>query len=287
MRLLLLALLCVPASAARRLVLRTVAGDLVLKLDADLAPRHAAQVERLARLGVYDGTHFYGLEPNFYAQVSSAFDRSSPLTPAQRAAIKPIKAEFSKRPHRRGTLSMSRDERYPDSAESSFCIILADWPQGDGHYTVFGEVESGMEVLEELFRVPRDSGGRPIARLEIFKAEMLTPAQLEAAPPVAAHAVSLPPVLAAAAQQTAERSTSIAVSGGIALMILVGAAAFFCVARYPVAASSLSLLTVLIGSFLLLVILTPMARFHPALGTALFLGLLGVLKLMSRFESPQ
>ncbi|HJT79047.1 MAG TPA: peptidylprolyl isomerase, partial [Gemmataceae bacterium] len=128
-----------PRLAPERVVLRTVAGDVVLALYADVAPGHVHQILKLVRLGAYDGTHFCRIDPTFVAQISTAYDRLSPLTPEQRAAIHPLKAEFSGLRHRRGTLSMARDDGKPDSAETSFSVLLADAPHLDGKYTVFGE----------------------------------------------------------------------------------------------------------------------------------------------------
>jgi cyclophilin family peptidyl-prolyl cis-trans isomerase len=44
---------------------------------------------------------------------------------------------------------MARDED-PDSADSQFYICLADRPHLDGKYTVFGQVVSGMEVVDAM-----------------------------------------------------------------------------------------------------------------------------------------
>ena len=76
-------------------------------------------------------------------------------------------------------------------------------------------------------------------------------------------------------------------AGGVALMVVCGLGCFFLAPRLPGRILlSLNLIAVLIGSFLLLMILVPAAQVHTALAVVLFLGLLGVLKLMSRFESP-
>jgi hypothetical protein len=93
------------------------------------------------------------------------------------------------------------------------------------------------------------------------------------------------PVPAALLPHQATRSREVA--AGIALMVLAGLACFFLSGRLPGRVLlSLNLVVVLIGSFLLFVILMPAAPAHAWLALALFLGLLGLLKLMSRFESP-
>jgi len=63
----------------------------------------------------------------------------------------PSKAEFNDRPHKRGTLSMARSAS-PDSAGSQFFICVKDSNFLDRQYTVFGEVESGIEVADKTFR---------------------------------------------------------------------------------------------------------------------------------------
>jgi peptidylprolyl isomerase len=60
-----------------------------------------------------------------------------------------LKAEFSDEPHVRGTCSMARAQN-PDSANSQFFICFDDARFLDGQYTVWGEVESGMEYVDAL-----------------------------------------------------------------------------------------------------------------------------------------
>jgi len=275
-----------PRAAEERVVLHTVAGDIVLALYPDVAPRHVEQILKLVRLGVYDTSDFFSIVPGFYAEVSVRGERTAELSPDQEKAIHPLKAEFSKLHHVYGSLSMARDERDPNTAETAFSIILTDWPDGDGRYTIFGRVESGMDVVEEFLKVPRDDEGRPVARLGILKAEVVSRTALAKMRLAPAQPVQLPQELTALTKERETITKLKAVAGGIALMILIGIATFAFAPRFPQASPSLVLLNVLIGFFLLLVILTPMAHLHAALAAFLFLGLLGTLKLMSRFESP-
>ena len=77
-----------------------------------------------------------------------------------------IKAEFNARPHKRGTLSMARAAS-PDSAGSQFFICVKDSSFLDQQYTVFGEVESGIEVVDKIVAVPRDGNDNPNERIEM------------------------------------------------------------------------------------------------------------------------
>jgi peptidylprolyl isomerase len=70
-----------------------------------------------------------------------------------------LKAEFSSEPHVRGIVSMARTPD-PNSANSQFFICLDDATFLDNQYTVWGEVESGMEHVDALptGEPPRDPG---------------------------------------------------------------------------------------------------------------------------------
>jgi peptidyl-prolyl cis-trans isomerase B (cyclophilin B) len=77
-----------------------------------------------------------------------------------------IKAEFNNTPHKRGTLSAARSAN-PDSAGSQFFICVADAPFLDRQYTVFGEVVSGMDVVDKIVSQPRDASDNPDERIEM------------------------------------------------------------------------------------------------------------------------
>ena len=70
-----------------------------------------------------------------------------------------LKAEFSDEPHVRGAVSMARTND-PNSANSQFFICLDDATFLDNQYTVWGEVESGMEHVDALpaGEPPREPG---------------------------------------------------------------------------------------------------------------------------------
>jgi cyclophilin family peptidyl-prolyl cis-trans isomerase len=272
-----------PRKAPERVVFNTVAGDLVFAFYPDIAPRHVRHFLALVGEGAYDTTHFGRLEPGFVLQLFTAEDRRVSLTDAQRALLRPLKAEFSKLHHRRGTLSMARLDNDPDSACSSFSILLGPAPHLDGNYTIFGEVERGMDVVDELSKVPVD-GNRPKVRLEVRKAVVVSSAEelskmaLVAACPVEVPATPAPATGAASAP---------ALAGGMALIVACGVASFAFANRLPGRVlTSLVLVNVLIGSFFLLALLTPAAQTSSALSIAVFAGMLGTFKMMSRFESP-
>jgi peptidyl-prolyl cis-trans isomerase B (cyclophilin B) len=77
-----------------------------------------------------------------------------------------IKAEFNSRPHVRGALSMARSAD-PNSAGSQFFICVADSTWLNGQYSVFGAVTSGMDVVDKIVALPRDSRDLPTDRVEM------------------------------------------------------------------------------------------------------------------------
>ena len=119
-------------------------GDVVIKLRPDLAPGHVARITDLATKGFYDGVPFHRVIPGFMAQGG---DPSG--TGMGGSDLPDLKAEFSSAPHRRGTCSMARTSN-PDSANSQFFICCDDAGFLDRQYTVWGEVESGMEHVDAL-----------------------------------------------------------------------------------------------------------------------------------------
>ncbi len=163
-----------PRLSDERILLRTTRGDLVLALYPDVAPRHAAQILKLVRLGVYDSTWFHRVEPGYVVQLSNAENGKRPLSPEQRAAISKLPAEFSKVLHRPGSLSMARQPDDPNSGETSFSILLQAAPHLDGKYTVFGEVVWGMPLVQMVSSEPRDSRGTPVDPPVVEQALVLT-----------------------------------------------------------------------------------------------------------------
>ena len=132
------------ADAPSLLTLTLDGGDVAIRLRSDLAPGHVARIAELANEGFYDGVVFHRVIPGFMAQ------GGDPTGTGTGGSKKPnLKAEFSKEKHKRGTASMARSSS-PDSANSQFFICFADSSFLDGQYTVWGEVERGMELIDAL-----------------------------------------------------------------------------------------------------------------------------------------
>jgi peptidylprolyl isomerase len=140
---------------ADRLTLKlSTGGDVVIKLRPDLAPQHVQRITDLANSGFYDGVAFHRVIPGFMAQ------GGDPTGTGYHGSDLPnLKAEFSREPHVRGAASMARSND-PNSANSQFFIVFDDASFLDGQYTVWGQVESGMEHVDALptGEPPREPG---------------------------------------------------------------------------------------------------------------------------------
>jgi len=127
-------------------------GRVVIELRPDLAPNHVARIKELVRQGFYDGLPFHRVIPGFMAQTGD------PRGDGTGGSGKKLKAEFSKEPHVRGTVSMARAQN-PDSADSQFFICFEPAPFLDGQYTVWGKVVSGMEFVDNIKKGSSSNNG--------------------------------------------------------------------------------------------------------------------------------
>lgn len=147
--------------------IETKFGEINLKFFPEVAPNHVNSFIELARDGFYDGTTFHRIVPGFVIQGGDPNTKSDDRS--RHGMGGPgftLKAEFSKLPHKRGSVSMARSAN-PDSAGSQFFICVADSPFLDGEYTIFGEVVEGMDVVDKIVSQPKDQRDNPIERVEM------------------------------------------------------------------------------------------------------------------------
>jgi peptidyl-prolyl cis-trans isomerase B (cyclophilin B) len=151
----------------KQAILHTKLGDITLKFFPEVAPNHVNNFIELAKKGFYNGTTFHRVVPRFVIQGGDPNTKNPDRSKhGMGGPGYQIKAEFNKKPHQRGTLSMAR-AAHPDSAGSQFFICVADVPSLDGKYTVFGEVVKGMEVVDKIVSQPRDGKDNPNDRIEM------------------------------------------------------------------------------------------------------------------------
>ena len=134
------------------MILETTKGKVVIAMRPDLAPGHVARIKELVRQGFYDGIVFHRVIDGFMAQTGD------PDGDGTGGSGQKLKAEFNKGKHVRGTASMAR-AGHPDSADSQFFICFAPAPNLDGKYTIWGQVTSGMDVVDKIKKGDRTQNG--------------------------------------------------------------------------------------------------------------------------------
>jgi len=126
------------------LILELKDGPVKIKLRPDLAPDHVERVKTLASQGFYDGIVFHRVIPGFMAQTGDPTGTGS-----GGSDLPNLKAEFSNEKHTRGTVSAARTAN-PNSANSQFYICFDDAPWLDKQYSVWGQVEEGMDNVDKI-----------------------------------------------------------------------------------------------------------------------------------------
>jgi peptidyl-prolyl cis-trans isomerase B (cyclophilin B) len=154
-------------------VFKTSEGEMVAEFWPDVAPNTVENFKKLAKAGFYDGTAFHRIIKGFMAQGGDPLtkDASKEASWGTGDPGYKIKAEFNKKPHERGVLSMARGPS-PDSAGSQFFLCFGKVSQLDGQYTTFGKIIKGDAVLDKLANVPvtKNSGGensKPVSRVAL------------------------------------------------------------------------------------------------------------------------
>jgi peptidylprolyl isomerase len=131
-------------------------GTVVIDLLPDVAPKHVAQIVALAKGGAYDNVVFHRVIDGFMAQTGDVrFGKAGgdlSMAGTGDSDMPNIAGEFSNAlSFQRGVVGMARAAD-PDSANSQFFIMFADGSFLDGQYTIFGNVISGMEVVDAIQR---------------------------------------------------------------------------------------------------------------------------------------
>ncbi len=148
-------------------VVETDLGRFVIRLLPELAPAHVEHFLEVARKGGFDGTTFHRIVAGGIIQGGDPLSKDP--AKADRygtGGLGLLKAELSDRPFTRGTVAAVRRPSSLDSAGDQFFICLCDQPALAGQYTIFGEVVSGMDVVDQISLTPVD-GQRAKTRVEM------------------------------------------------------------------------------------------------------------------------
>ena len=162
--------------------IKTKFGEMTVHFFNDSAPKHVESFKLHSKSGYFDGTIFHRVIPGFVIQGgdpnTKGANKASYGTGGHSAKYYGVgdeedssswnlPAEFNSIKHKLGILSMARSS-HPDSGGSQFFICAGDVPHLDGQYTVFGQVVDGIDVIDKIVNLPKDSNDNPLERVEMI-----------------------------------------------------------------------------------------------------------------------
>lgn len=144
-------------------------GTFNIELFPLIAPLHVQNFDSLVNDQFYDSTAFHRVVPGFVIQGGDPNSISGPVSTwgqGQPWQVT-VPAEFSVVRHLRGRIGAARDTD-PNSANSQFYVCAANATFLDGDYTVFGQVTSGINIVDSIVNSPRDANDVPLQKIEMF-----------------------------------------------------------------------------------------------------------------------
>jgi peptidyl-prolyl cis-trans isomerase B (cyclophilin B) len=148
-----------------RATLQTNHGPIRIELFPEDAPKTVGNFEDLARKGFYDGLSFHRVIDDFMIQ------GGCPRGDGTGGPGYTFEDEPNEHRVARGALAMANAG--PDTNGSQFFIVTAQaCPWLDGKHTVFGRVAEGMDVVDEIARLPKDARDQPSEPVVIERVEL-------------------------------------------------------------------------------------------------------------------
>ena len=139
---------------AESAVMHTSKGDITLKFYPADAPKTVSNFVKLSKSGFYNGLTFHRVIKDFMIQ------GGDPKGDGTGGPGYQFADEINSHKIVVGSLAMANSG--PNTNGSQFFIVTEkDQPSLDGHYTSFGEVTSGMDVVRAIAAVPTDSNDKP------------------------------------------------------------------------------------------------------------------------------
>ena len=143
-------------------IMSTKQGDMEIEFWPDVAPNHVRNFLDLSYTGFYDGKIFHRVIPGFMIQ------GGDPTGTGTGSGPRMLKAEFNDKKHLPGVLSMARSND-PNSASCQFFVCHKAAPNLDKQYSGFGQLVSGLEVVDKIVNAKRNSQDRPFDPQTITK----------------------------------------------------------------------------------------------------------------------
>ena len=152
----------------KKVKIETNMGDIIIELYSDM-PITTGNFEKLIGEGVYDGVIFHRIIDGFMIQGGDPKG-----TGFGDPKIPNIQDEFTHEggnKNNRATISMANSG--PNTGSSQFFINLVDNNFLDGRHPTFGEVVEGMDVVDKISKLPKDSSDRPLEEVKMIKVSLI------------------------------------------------------------------------------------------------------------------
>jgi cyclophilin family peptidyl-prolyl cis-trans isomerase len=165
-----------PASVSNEVLLKTSMGNITLKLYRSDAPKTVENFTKLAKEGFYNGVRFHRVIKGFMIQTGDPLSKDDSMAgrwgtggPGYKFADE-INASSAiyQRGYKHGVLAMANSG--PNTNGSQFFIMHNDYPLPP-LYTIFGEVTSGLDVVDAIGNVAA-SNDRPLTPVSILSMEV-------------------------------------------------------------------------------------------------------------------
>jgi cyclophilin family peptidyl-prolyl cis-trans isomerase len=148
-------------------ILETTQGIIKLKLFPQIAPKTCFNFMELIRRGLYDGTIFHRVIPNFMIQGGKIEGVTSVYGKGFEDEISG-EVNFA----RPGILAMANQGKGTNTNGSQFFITMAHTEWLNGNHTIFGEVFNGFNVVNKIAWAKRNKSDKPLVDQKIIKAYM-------------------------------------------------------------------------------------------------------------------
>ena len=157
-----------------------VSRKVAIRLNPEVAPKTVANFKKLVNEGFYNGLAFHRAIRNFIVQTGDPATKTDDKKDEWGLTDVGYKLEPElKGSHIKGAVAMARpgplDSPDKQSSGSQFYVCLVSQKRLDGNYTVFGQVISGLEVLEAISAVSVDTNDTPTRRVNIKSVRIVPP----------------------------------------------------------------------------------------------------------------
>ena len=151
----------------KKIKLETSMGDIVIELYGDM-PITSGNFEKLVNKGFYDGVIFHRIIEGFMIQGG---DPQGTGTGGPGYSIQDEFTHEGGNKNDRGTISMANSG--PNTGGSQFFINLVNNNFLDDKHPAFGKIVEGMNIVDEIAKVQKDSSDRPLEEIKIIKASVI------------------------------------------------------------------------------------------------------------------